>query len=162
MKVDALFTMVGVMCFSVTACDRPVVVEQELQQMPAVVSVDESSQPWQNNRLTKDQPFPAQVIGVADSWVGFALLLEEIGVESPRCCSVMVTHTSSLNYVMTTREEEMKGSLWRWLPEGVPVSSFSHEGLLYKIGAIYGEEDVLMTAISRTEKEKNQAEERGR
>jgi hypothetical protein len=109
---------------------------------------------WEKNRLTAGQPFPAKVIGVAPSWVGYELLLEELDEKKPRFCYVNVAITFALKYTLTTRGASENllinkpTSKWTILPKAIPVSEFNYSGGGYKIGKKYGDEDLLLRALA--------------
>lgn len=111
------------------------------------------SQPWENNRLTHDQPFSARVIAVASSWVGYKLLLEEADVKSPRYCYVEIYRGGRLRYVLTDKDESSDMAT-RDKIEPVLVSDFSVEGGLFKLGRKFGEEDLLLTVIAESKHRK--------
>ena len=60
---------------------------------------------WRDNKLTQDQPFPARVIAVKPSWVGYHLLLEEISGE--RLCVAQVWETTGLVYHSLDKSKEL-------------------------------------------------------
>ena len=115
-------------------------------------ATEAESLPWKNNRLTADQPFPARVVGVMESWVGIQLLLEEIETDSPRYCYVFVAVNRPLKYFEQSKEESTKFMDRNKIQPGVLVSEFSHDGI-YKLGSRFGEKDLLLRAIAQTEQE---------
>ena len=115
------------------------------------------AEPWQNNRLTSEQPFPARVVGVAQSWVGYQLLLEEVDKDPPRYCYVFVSQTRPLQYIETTKEDSAKIAQWRMEVPGVLVSDFNIDGKMFKLGSKFGREDLLRSAIEQTKREAEQA-----
>lgn len=104
---------------------------------------------WKGNRLTADQPFPAKVIGVAHTWVGYELLLEEVGVKKPRYCYTLVSSEIHLKYTLTTKMASPKLRLkWMMLPSGIPVSEFQYSKGGDKLGEKYGDDDLLRQAVA--------------
>ena len=117
-------------------------------------SNDWNQELWQGNRLTSEQPFPGKVIGIASSWVGYELLLEEIGVDKPRYCYTNIATTFSLNYTLTTKQASANllinapKSKWLMLPKAILISEFNYEEGGHKLGKNYGGEDLLLQVIS--------------
>ena len=113
---------------------------------------------WQANKITTNQPFPAQVIGAGSSWVGFDLLLEEIGVDSPRFCWVRIAMTFPIKYIVITKEDvsnrlNSEPKFFNQIKPPILVNDFNYVGTgLYKLGKKYAEEDLLRTAIANTKK----------
>lgn len=110
---------------------------------------------WKNNRLTVNQPFPAEVIAIATSWVGYELLLRELDAKEPRHCHVNVAINLGLHYTLTGLKASEKLLLnaptttWTMLPKPVSVNEFHYAAGAYKLGRNYGAEDLLMKAIGR-------------
>ncbi|HEX5790459.1 MAG TPA: hypothetical protein VFY13_04860 [Luteolibacter sp.] len=109
---------------------------------------------WQGNRLTPDQPFPARVIGVAASWVGYQLLLEELDAESPRYCYVHVAATGALRYRQASKEQALQLAHWEEETTPLPVSEFSIDNKLHQLGERFGANDLLRRAAAMTAREK--------
>jgi hypothetical protein len=120
-------------------------------------ATEAESLPWENNRLTTDQPFPARVVGVMETWVGIQLLLEEIETDSPRYCYVFVALNRPLKYLELSKEESTKFMDRNKIQPGVLVSEFSHDGV-WKLGSRFGEKDLLLRAITRTKRVEQEAE----
>jgi hypothetical protein len=116
---------------------------------------------WEKNRLTAGQPFSAKVIGVATSWVGYELLLEELREKNPRYCYVNVAITVFLQYTLTTRGASENllinkpTSKWTILPKGIPVSEFNYSGGGHKLGKKYGDDDLLLKALANKQSAEN-------
>lgn len=109
---------------------------------------DDVASEWKDHKITKEQPFPARVIAIEGSWDGYELLLEELGVEKPRYCYVTIGVSLPMRYVLTTREKSKdlkmnKKTEWAFLEKPIEVSSFSWGQGVWKLGAKFGEEDLL-------------------
>ena len=109
---------------------------------------------WVNNKLTKDQPFPAEVVGICESWVGFELLLKELGGQKPRLCYLNIASTFEINYkIISTFRESNKllinspKAKWTIIKPGISVNDFSHKNQLYSIGKNFKEKDLLYQRI---------------
>ena len=114
--------------------------------LTALTSAEEKL--WSDNKLTPDQPFPAKVCAIGDSWVGYDLLLEEIGT-AHRQCIVRLWLTVPIGYtVLDTAKGETPewprwtGS-WTYITPGVEVDRFSWSIGIYKLGRGFGDEDLL-------------------
>ena len=108
-----------------------------------------SDELWTGNKLTNAQPFPASVRAVLPSWVGYHLLLEEIG-GAGRLCVARVWFTAPLEYapVEDTQKEvaaepERKKAGWTYVSPAIEVDRFSWSLGPWKIGRIFGDEDIL-------------------
>jgi hypothetical protein len=104
---------------------------------------------WTGNKLTSAQPFPAAVRAVLPSWVGYHLLLEEIGGEG-RLCIARVWITAPLEYTIVADrakevadEPERKKTGWTYVSPAIELDRFSWSLGPPKIGRIFGEEDIL-------------------
>lgn len=103
---------------------------------------------WTDNKLTPAQPFPAKVCAVATSWVGYHLLLEEIG-GTHRLCIVRVWFTAPLEYIIldaakgATPEWPQRTEGWTYITPGIDVNRFSWSIGIDKIGQCFGDEDIL-------------------
>ena len=102
---------------------------------------------WHGNRITPEQPFPARVIGVIPSWVGYALLLEEIADETPRYCVAYIRATQQLEYEIVASKDAFKdvpdSAKATYLTPGVEVDSFSWSIGVWTIGRRFGEQDLV-------------------
>jgi hypothetical protein len=103
---------------------------------------------WKSNKLTPEQPFPADVVILVHSWVGCELLLKERDAATPRYCYVNIEMTRRMHYVLTTAEKA--GLLFMHpftrmppLDKSIPVAEFSAELAIGNLGAKFGEADVL-------------------
>src|SRR4051794_6054544 len=86
---------------------------------------------WENDKITADQPFPARVCAVSPSWVGYQLLLEELGPEH-RLCIARLFMTMPLEYTLldvakgeTPEWPERTEAGWTYITPGVEVAHFS-------------------------------------
>ncbi|MGV3534174.1 MAG: hypothetical protein ACO1QR_17530 [Chthoniobacteraceae bacterium] len=105
---------------------------------------------WANDRLTPAQPFPGRVCAVANLWPGYNLLIEEIG--GKRLCLVRVWAGHPLEYSVLdpakgqTRDNpqavEANGG-WTYLSPAVEINRFSWSMGPFRIGKIFGDDDVL-------------------
>lgn len=121
----------------------------------ASAALAEEDKLWTGNKLTAALPFPAKVIAVQPSWVGYTLLLQEIAGEA-RLCEVMISITGGLQYAAPGKkldekanaifEAKQKEAHWTFLSPGVEVDRFSWSMGLVKLGRIFGEDDVLLKA----------------
>jgi hypothetical protein len=123
---------------------------------PALHAADEI---WNDNKLTPAQPFPAAVKAVLPSWVGYHLLLEEIG-GTGRLCVVGVWETAPIEYVIVedskkelAAEAERKKAGWTYVSPSIEVNRFSWSLGPLRIGRIFGEEDILLKIIKKKPKE---------
>ncbi len=106
---------------------------------------------WEGGRITPEQPFPARVVGVTSSWVGYALLLEEIKDEKPRYCIALLFATSKLDYKIVPDKAAFAdfngvGASGKWatyLSPGVNVDNFSWGIGIDTIGRRFGEKDCV-------------------
>ena len=105
---------------------------------------------WQDNRITQKQPFPARVLEVVPSWIGYSMLLEEITEGEPRYCIAKLWSTDELGYTIVKDRAEFKnvpgGHKAILLNPGVTVNDFrwdsrKHGGL--PIGPDLGENDFV-------------------
>ncbi len=110
---------------------------------------------WNDNKLTPEQPFPAAVKAVASNWVGYHLLLEELG-EKKRLCEARVHAMGHVSYsVFGENQEELalhaeqKKKGWIYLTPAVEVEGFSWSMGLCKLGRVFGKEDVLQKKLER-------------
>jgi hypothetical protein len=110
---------------------------------------------WQNNKLTASQPFPAAVVGVLQEWDGYLLLLEEIGGKG-RLCIAQVWFSVPLEYtVIEDAQQKMaarKKAGWNFVSPGIELDRFSWSIGPWKIGRIFGEEDILRKAVMQKER----------
>jgi hypothetical protein len=119
---------------------------------------------WQDNKITTNQPFAAQVIGVGSSWVGYDLLLEEIGVDSPRFCFVRIAMTFPIKYIVITKEDASERltsepKFFNQIKPPILINDFNYEASgLYKLGKKYGDKDLLIIAIANTKKMENKSQ----
>jgi len=104
---------------------------------------------WTGNKLTSAQPFPAAVRAVFASWVGYDLLLEELGGRG-RLCTVRVWATFPLEYKIVedtakelAAEPERKKNGWTYVSPAIELDRFSWSLGPLKFGRIFGEEDIL-------------------
>lgn len=104
---------------------------------------------WTGNRLTSAQPFPAAVRAVLPSWVGYHLLLEEIGGEG-RLCVARVWLTAPLEYTIiadrakeVAEEPERKKKGWTYVSPAIELDRFNWSIGPSTIGRRFGEEDIL-------------------
>lgn len=116
------------------------------------VSAEESksdSRLWVNNKLTPEQPFPARVVAVSASWVGYTLLLEEItDDEIPLLCIAEVGYMGvkySVDLVGQHSVNRMKHEQMHteFLKKPIAVSGFSWDKGIGKLGLKYGKDDAL-------------------
>lgn len=119
--------------------------------LPSVQAEEPEREPrlWVNNKLTPEQPFPARVLAVSASWVGYTLLLEEItDKDMPLLCvaeigylkikySVDLARENSINRM---KHEQMHTT---FLEKPVAVSKFNWDCGVGNLGKIYGKEDAL-------------------
>ena len=111
---------------------------------------------WKNNKITTSQPFPAQVIAIKESWVGFELLLKEVNKETPRYCYINIAFTFDLNYQVTTLEKSEKllinapKAAWQKLKKPTLVSDFNYTGSIYSLGKTFKEKDLLRQKTKQT------------
>ena len=116
---------------------------------------------WSKNKLTPDQPFPAKVLAILPSWVGYHLLLEEIGGKQ-RLCVARVSETVGLEYRMlneTTRSVMKSLTVkdgWIYLTPSVDVNRFSWSIGAWKLGRIFREDDLLFRIVERKRKLKGE------
>lgn len=104
---------------------------------------------WTDNKMTPDQPFPARVRAVLQSWGGYDLLLEEIGGE--RLCFAHVQMSAPLSYTLVTDpkqeladEPKRKAAHWNYISPGIEINRFSWSIGPHYIGRIFGADDVLL------------------
>ena len=103
---------------------------------------------WSGNKITPDQPFPAKVCAVATSWVGYHLLLMEIG-GTHRLCIARLWMTLPLDYTVLdtakgeTPEYPQRTEGWTYVTPGIDVNRFSWSIGIAKLGKVFGEEDML-------------------
>lgn len=101
---------------------------------------------WHGNRTTPEQPFPARVVGVIPSWVGYALLLEEIA-EKPQYCIAYLWKTQNLVYKIVAGIDAFKkipnAATATYLTPGVEVDAFSWSIGVDTIGRRFGEQDLV-------------------
>ena len=109
---------------------------------------------WTGNKLTQDQPFPARVIAVKPSWVGYHLLLEEMG-SGERLCVARIWETTGLDYSLlekskeTVKEEFSVKDGWIYLTPGIDVNRFSWSIGAWKLGQTFGDEDLLSGVLAK-------------
>lgn len=103
---------------------------------------------WNRNKVTPDQPFPAKVCAIAPSWVGYHLLLEELG-GTHRLCIARLWMTAPLEYLILnaakgeTPEYPQRTEGWTYITPGIEVDRFSWSIGIAKLGKIFGNEDML-------------------
>ncbi len=112
-----------------------------------VASAAEPTQLWHGNRITPEQPFPARVVGVIPSWLGYALLLEEITEDSPHLCIATLWATADLSYKVVPAKEAFQkvhdSHKATYLTPGVEVDSFSWSMGAFLIGRRFGDKDFV-------------------
>jgi hypothetical protein len=112
-----------------------------------VTSAAEPPQLWHGNRITPEQPFPARVVGVIPSWIGYALLLKEITENSPRLCIATLWATADLNYTVVADTKAFKevhdAQKATYLTPGVEIDSFSWTMGAFLIGRRFGDKDFV-------------------
>ena len=115
---------------------------------------------WSDNKITPDQPFPARVRAVAQSWVGYELLLEEIGGEQ-RLCFAHINVTLPLTYTIvadtkkeTAEEPKRKEAHWIYVSPAIEVDRFSWSLGPWRIGRIFGDDDILRKVPPRKDQTK--------
>lgn len=103
---------------------------------------------WSDNKITPEQPFPAKVCAVAPSWGGYHLLLEELGGTHRRCIA-RLWMTAPLEYIVLdaakgeTAEWPQRTEGWTYITPGIEVDRFSWSVGAWKLGRIFGNDDVL-------------------
>jgi hypothetical protein len=103
---------------------------------------------WSDNKITPGQPFPAKVCAVATSWVGYHLLLEELG-GTHRLCVARLWMTAPLEYIVLdttkgeTPEYPQRTEGWTYITPGIDVNRFSWSIGIAKLGKVFGDEDML-------------------
>lgn len=104
---------------------------------------------WTDNKITPGQPFPAKVRAVGRSWVGYNLLLEEIGGEH-RLCFAQLYITIPLSYTTVAHpkqeqaeEPNRKEHGWTYVSPSIDVDAFSWSIGIFRIGRIFGDDDML-------------------
>lgn len=114
---------------------------------------------WTGNKMTSDQPFPARVRAVSQSWVGYVLLLEEIGGE--RLCFAEVNIMAPLTYTLVANpkqeaadEPKRKAAHWIYVSPAIDVDRFSWSIGPQRIGRIFGADDVLRKVSSSKDQSK--------
>jgi hypothetical protein len=115
---------------------------------------------WTDNKLTPDQPFPAAVRAVYQSWVGYELLLEEIG-GSHRLCIAQVYMSAPLTYTLVkdpkqevADEPKRKEAHWIYVSPAIEIDRFSWSLGPFRIGRIFGDDDVLRKVPQRKDQTK--------
>ncbi|MHA3774494.1 hypothetical protein ACXR0O_23465 [Verrucomicrobiota bacterium sgz303538] len=117
---------------------------------------------WTGNKLTPAQPFPAKVSAVAQSWVGYDLLLDEIGGARRQCIVRVWVSVPSLEYITldsakgeTSEWPRRTQGGWTYITPGIEVDQFSWSVGVYKIGKVFRDEDILLK-ITTPKKEPSQ------
>ena len=111
---------------------------------------------WSGNKVTPDQPFPAKVCAIAPSWVGYHLLLEELG-GTHRLCIARLWMTAPLEYLILnaakgeTPEYPQRTEGWTYITPGIEVDRFSWSIGIAKLGKNFGNEDMLQKVPKRKE-----------
>ena len=104
---------------------------------------------WRNDKLTPEQPFPARVVAVSASWVGYVLLLEEItDRETPTTCmatigSQQITYSLHLSRNRCVQQMEHPKMHTVFLDRPIAVTKFSWDKGVHKLGLAHGKEDAL-------------------
>lgn len=116
----------------------------------AVATVATAAEPtklWHDNRITPEQPFPARVIGVIPSWIGYAVLLEEITEKEPRFCIATLWATADLAYTIVPDNKAFQkvhdSQKATYLTPGVEADGFSWSMDAYLIGSRFGDKDLV-------------------
>lgn len=116
----------------------------------AITSVAARAEPvklWHGNRITPEQPFPARVIGVVPSWVGYTLLLEEITEKEPRYCIAKLWAAHGLKYTVVMDKKAFRdvhdSQKATHLDPGVAVNDFSWSIGAFTIGRRFGDQDFV-------------------
>ncbi|MFT5634162.1 MAG: hypothetical protein ACI9SQ_001892 [Rubritalea sp.] len=111
---------------------------------------------WNDGKITPEQPFKANVVGIVQSWVGYELLLKEVTDDAPRYCYVNIAMTFPIKYVETTKLKSSQllinapNSKWTNIDPSILSSSFNYEKGVYKLGQKFGKNDLLLVAISNS------------
>lgn len=109
----------------------------------------DESKIWLDNKLTEDQPFPARVLAVLPSWVGYHLLLEEINGKE-RLCVAQAWITVGLRYRLleepkvTIKETLTLEEGWIYLDPSIELSRFSWSIGAHRLGRVFGKDDLLV------------------
>jgi hypothetical protein len=104
---------------------------------------------WAGNKLTPGQPFPGKVLAVERSWSGYRLFIESFGGTDKQYCVAKVWLMNGVEY-----QEIAAGDLPRpsvcviFLNPPIEVEGFSWSIGVWKIGKIFGEEDILRQALA--------------
>jgi hypothetical protein len=105
---------------------------------------------WSDNKLTSAQPFPGRICAVATLWPGYDLLIEEIGGNRICLARVWIGHPleySVLDPAKGQTKEDPKcleaNKCWTYLSPAIDVDRFSWSIGAFRIGRIFGDDDVL-------------------
>ena len=84
------------------------------------------------------------------SWVGYELLLEEIGGSHRLCIAQVYMTTGPLSYTIikdrkqeVANESKRKEAHWIYVSPAIEIDQFSWSLGPWRIGRIFGDEDVL-------------------
>ena len=107
---------------------------------------------WKDNKLTPEQPFPGKVLAVESSWAGYRLFIESIGDAGKKYCVAKVWPGGGvvpLEYqAIQASDLPPPGVMAVFLNPPIEVNGFSWSMGVWKIGKIFGEEDVLQKVIA--------------
>ncbi len=111
-------------------------------------------QTWENNKITRDQPFSGKVLAVETSWGGYRLLLRSTEDESKFCIAQIWPggggSAGSLSYKLVQRKDFPKPSVqWVFLNPAIEVDRFSWSMGPWRIGRIFGDNDCLKIVLNR-------------
>jgi len=111
-------------------------------------------QTWENNKITRDQPFSGKVLAVETSWGGYRLLLQSTKDESKFCIAQIWPGgggtAGSLSYKLLQRKDLPKPSVqWVFLNPAIEVDRFSWSMGPWKIGRIFGDDDCVKIVLNR-------------
>jgi hypothetical protein len=114
------------------------------------------------NKLTPAQPFPGRVLAVESSWAGYRLFIESIGKGDTTHCIAQVWPGGhpQLAYQVIERDSIPKpGVSTVHLNPSIEVDRFSWSMGLWKIGRIFGDDDILKKVVDAAPIPENQQDE---
>ncbi|HEY8961511.1 MAG TPA: hypothetical protein VIM57_04835 [Luteolibacter sp.] len=106
---------------------------------------------WSGNKLTPAQPFPGKVLAVERSWVGYRLFIESLSETDKKYCVAKVWMSGGipLEYREIQASDLPQPSVTAiFLNPSIAVDGFSWSMGVWKIGKIFGGEDILHKVLA--------------
>ncbi len=112
--------------------------------MAAMGLAKEEAALWHDGRITPEQPFKAEVIGVIPGWGGDTVILKEIGEGGKYCMAHLVMHHFVYRVISEKELEDVKAiGHATFISPGVEVQRFSWSMGVHELGRRFGEKDFV-------------------